>query len=219
MGAAGSRGRAGRRAGALALTAALLSGCGITATDPIESGGPGTIPWAGSDQWLLVFLESEDKALVPVYRARPSKERLILPNAPVEAALRALSAGPTAMERGTGLRSEIPEVQHDKLMAALMDKRIVVKIPFEIAGLSDTAVWQVICTAAYAVDTSGWTEVILAGSDGYTAPAMCDAHVDFVRSGKRPELSPVPPVELRGGTGGTAWRKESESAGVEQPVG
>ncbi|QDY80345.1 hypothetical protein [Streptomyces qinzhouensis] len=196
-GAHGTLRRSGRRAGALVLAVALLSGCGISGTEPIEAGGPGAIPVPTGPPWMLVFLESAEGALIPVYRERPPKGRITRPDQPMDEALQALFEGPTPMERDTGLRTALPRLPGaGPTGAARVDQRIAVKLPFRIASLSDTAVWQTICTAVYAVDPTGWTEVMLSGIDGTTVPTMCDAEVDSRRSGQRPELSSMGPGEL-----------------------
>ncbi|MET8825566.1 hypothetical protein ABZX40_31770 [Streptomyces sp. NPDC004610] len=199
---ADARGRvplAARRAGAAVVAGALLTGCGISATDPVEAGDPAVIglPLA-PENWSMVFLRSPSGRLVPVFRARTWGELPPKPPVLVAEAVEALFEGPTPEERATGLTSTPLRLPPDRPVRVSVDGEfaLTVRLPLALDALDGTALRQVVCTAALAHERRGWTQITLAGTDGTMEATPCDAAIDIVPSTVRPSLAPPRPEEL-----------------------
>ncbi|MEV7283426.1 hypothetical protein AB0O01_02455 [Streptomyces sp. NPDC093252] len=187
-----------RRAGAAVLAGALLAGCGISATDPVEAGDPAVIDLTLSpENWMMLFLRSPSGRLVPVFRARTWSELPPKPPVLVAEAVEALFDGPTPEERATGLTSTPLRLPPGRPVRVSVDGEfaLTVRLPLALASLDSTALRQVVCTAALAHDRRGWTQIVLAGTDGTMEGTPCDAAIDMVPSTVRPSLAPPRPEE------------------------
>ncbi|MFF9847749.1 hypothetical protein [Streptomyces litmocidini] len=96
-------------------------------------------------------------------------------------ALAALLAGPSGVDAAAGLTTDLPTSPKPPFVEELEhptpEGRRVVRIrsPFPVRGLTETAVQQLVCTAAYAEDGGGRVDVTLAGVDGTLPTTRCEA--------------------------------------------
>ncbi|MEU9337025.1 hypothetical protein AB0D49_28310 [Streptomyces sp. NPDC048290] len=186
-----------RAGAAVALAGVLLTGCGISGTDPVEAGGPAVIDLNLSpESWTMVFLRSPSGRLVPVFRERdwgggPVEDRVL-----VAEAVQTLFEGPTKDESLTGLTSTTVRLPAEPPVGASIDSEfgLTLRLPLPLASLDDTALRQVVCTAAMAHDRRGWTQVTLAGTDGAMEGTPCDAAINVVPSTVRPSMKEYPGV-------------------------
>ncbi|WP_225799724.1 hypothetical protein [Streptomyces sp. NK15101] len=94
--------------------------------------------------------------------------------------LAALLDGPADVDTAAGLTTALPasaKPPHAEEIKALNpeDRRIVrLRSPFPVRGLSQAAVQQLVCTAAYAEDGGGRVDVSLVGVDGTLPTTRCD---------------------------------------------
>ncbi|MCX5390466.1 hypothetical protein [Streptomyces sp. NBC_00094] len=94
--------------------------------------------------------------------------------------LTALLAGPNEAEAATGLTTALPHgagsphVQEEKTGGTEGRRLLRLRAPFPVAGLSDAAVRQLVCTTSYAEDRSGRAEVAVTGPDGALPTARCE---------------------------------------------
>lgn len=96
--------------------------------------------------------------------------------------LAALLAGPGGADTAAGLTTDLPKSAQaprtEQVTAAGLtpEGRHTVRIrsPFPVGDLSDAAVQQLVCTAAYAEDGGGMVEVILTGADGTLPATACE---------------------------------------------
>ncbi|MFE2040240.1 hypothetical protein ACFXAZ_04775 [Streptomyces sp. NPDC059477] len=179
------------RAGAVALAATLLAGCGISATEPVEAGGPAVIDMVlTSDNWIMVFLRSPTGGLIPSFRERPWAAPPPKPPLLVAEAVESLFEGPTAEERANGLRgTQRPLPPGQPVQVAVGgEHEVSVLLPLPLDSLDDTALRQVVCTASYSHDRRGWAQVVLRGTDGTLEATSCDVAVDVIPSSVRPSL-------------------------------
>ncbi|MFE5945435.1 hypothetical protein [Streptomyces sp. NPDC056480] len=96
-----------------------------------------------------------------------------------------LLAGPSEHERAAGITTALPEAKGDTPTMLQASKgttspgnparRLVwVRTPFPVKKLSEAAVRQLVCTAAYAEHPAGLVEVSLSGPDGILPTTRCD---------------------------------------------
>ncbi|THA60958.1 hypothetical protein E6P78_26085 [Streptomyces sp. A0958] len=173
--------RGGRALGALLPVLLLATGCGIRATDVVEAGEPATVEVAPAGQLgtLLYFVSSSSASrLLPVVRtADPQdygKGKAWEDDRPAgaPATLALLFEGPNASERAAGLRSELP-VGGVKAGVELSAQGVQVTLSIRVAGLSQAARQQLICTAARARTADRTEAVTVTGTDGVIGPEHC----------------------------------------------
>ncbi|MFF8834970.1 hypothetical protein [Streptomyces sp. NPDC015130] len=93
--------------------------------------------------------------------------------------LAALLAGPNDAETAAGLTTALPRgvaaphVTEDKPGGTEGRRLLRARAPFAVTSLSEPAVRQLVCTAAYAKDRLGLAEVVLIGPDGALPVATC----------------------------------------------
>ncbi|SED45297.1 hypothetical protein SAMN05428939_5237 [Streptomyces sp. TLI_105] len=102
------------------------------------------------------------------------------PQVPIDRALAALLAGPAGADTAAGLTTDLPVSEkpaHAEATEILTPEgRRVVRLrsPFPVRGLSEAAVQQLVCTAAYAEDGGGMVDVSLVGVDGTLPTTRCE---------------------------------------------
>jgi len=87
--------------------------------------------------------------------------------------LGALLAGPGGADRQAGLTTELPESGELIRVESDGEGGIRLRTPFPARELSEGAVAQLVCTAAYAVDRSGTPAVTVTGPDGALPETTC----------------------------------------------
>ncbi|MGW7824098.1 hypothetical protein ACWGLF_39730 [Streptomyces puniciscabiei] len=95
---------------------------------------------------------------------------------PIERALRLVLAGPRPEEAAAGIGTSLPAVTGRKTVeVALYSAREVrISLPMPLGGLDGTALSQLICTTAYAMDSPETITVRMTGRDGRTNTGTCD---------------------------------------------
>ncbi|MFJ3764980.1 hypothetical protein ACIPQJ_12110 [Streptomyces sp. NPDC090082] len=96
--------------------------------------------------------------------------------------LAALLAGPAGPDTEAGLTTDLPKgtraprTEQVTVAGTTPEGRRTVRIrtPFSVRDLSDAAVQQLVCTAAYAEDGGGMIEAILTGADGTLPATRCE---------------------------------------------
>ncbi|MER5306611.1 hypothetical protein ABT034_02260 [Streptomyces sp. NPDC002773] len=93
--------------------------------------------------------------------------------------LAALVSGPRPTEADVGITTALPEsdrMPHVETLGATAEGSLLIRLraPFPVTGLSEAAVRQLVCTAAYAVHPAGLAEVSVSGEDGLLPAARCD---------------------------------------------
>ncbi|MEU6323787.1 hypothetical protein [Streptomyces sp. NPDC047009] len=164
----------GRAVAAFAAAAAVLTGCGVQATDAIEAGGPATVSvFPGPRQRVLLFFLSPEGRLAPVDRLAP-KSRFspkLTEQPDVRKVLAELFAGPLANERKAGLHTGLPRLKGPVGIGSAPGG-LTIRIPLPVRHLEETAISQVVCTAALAQGDDD-TAVTIEGEDGTLPPAHC----------------------------------------------
>ncbi|KPI00756.1 Lipoprotein LpqB, GerMN domain-containing protein [Actinobacteria bacterium OV450] len=155
-------------AAALLLGGPLLAGCGIKPTGVIESGAAAKVIIPGPGTLGTVYFVMPDGRLAPVpEQDQPAKS-------PVSVLMRLL-IGPLDEEKAAGLETRVPAPADRKppfgLSAGVSGDVLEVRLPFAVAGLSDTARRQLVCTAA---STNPKYTVVLRGPDTSVGPARCE---------------------------------------------
>ncbi|MFD8205307.1 hypothetical protein ACFV2S_02660 [Streptomyces sp. NPDC059695] len=132
-----------------------------------------SLSWGGSET------EADRKARGAVsgpssqeHGARPATDKV----------LAALLAGPAAADTAAGLTTDLPKGQQaprtEQVTAAGITpegrRTVRIRSPFPVRDLSDAAVQQLVCTAAYAEDGGGMVEAILMGADGALPATRCE---------------------------------------------
>ncbi|MBP0456716.1 GerMN domain-containing protein [Streptomyces montanisoli] len=165
-----------RRRAALALwlpAAALLAGCGVTATGPERAGPPaeGRRVEVRAHVFRVYFLTS--RGIWPVARTAPE-------DAGPQGALDALLAGPTPSEHARGLLTALPPGTH-RVKARASRGAVDLYLPWLVSELDRTAVSQLVCTAAAAPGIPGSAkvpDVVVriheSGLPGEVWPVLCD---------------------------------------------
>ncbi|MEW2471871.1 hypothetical protein AB0919_43990 [Streptomyces sp. NPDC046994] len=166
----------GRAVAAFATAAAVLTGCGVQGTDAIEAGGPATvIVYPGPGQRVLLFFLSPEGRLAPV--SRPGRKSRFSPTGieqlDVQEVLSELFDGPLATERRAGLRTGLPRLKGPVGIGSAPG-RLTIRIPIPVRHLEETAIGQVVCTAALAQGDED-TAVTIEGEDGTLPPAHCQS--------------------------------------------
>ncbi|MFF6791127.1 hypothetical protein ACFY9C_18860 [Streptomyces filamentosus] len=194
------RRRAGAVAAGLLLAAAAATGCGIQGSEVVEAGVAPTVALAQiPESRILLYFLGPDGELMPVSREvpfsyRPAPERTergtfdgtgtgfeIDADHPYASGLAtvkvlaALLAGPRPAEQRAGLVTELPAAGELVRVESDGAGGIRLQVPFPARELSGRAVSQLVCTAAYAVDSSGTRAVTVAGPDGTLPEATCPA--------------------------------------------
>ncbi|MEU8934338.1 hypothetical protein AB0D30_31190 [Streptomyces sp. NPDC048409] len=173
--AARRRSRGGfRRAAAAVPAALLLVGCGIQQSDVVDAGSPATLlVRPGVSDGMLLFFRSGDGRLVPVPRATPVS-RGASRDTPVERALDLLLAGPQPQETAAGIGTSLPASAR-VVQVVFRPQETRVGLSVALDELDATALDQLICTAAYAVQGREDSTVVLSGRGGGTKTGTCDA--------------------------------------------
>ncbi|AXE23718.1 hypothetical protein C0216_09800 [Streptomyces globosus] len=163
--------RGAARAASAAAAGLLLAGCGIKTTGVVESGAPAEIavsaPSGTADS--LVYFLTPDRRLIAM------RSGYAEPGA--QGALFRLLAGPSQRELASGLGTALPAV--DAGLAATTTTTgpvgdvVEVHLPINVAGLSDLARSQIVCTAV--ADAASQVEARLRGQDTVLAPEPCRA--------------------------------------------
>ncbi|MFF3862786.1 hypothetical protein [Streptomyces sp. NPDC002209] len=156
-------------AAALLLGALVLTGCGIKPTGVIESGDAAKVVYPDAHTKGTVYFVMADGRLAPV----PEKDQPA--DSPVSVLMRLL-IGPLDQEKAAGLQTQVPAPPDRKppfgLSASIVSgETLEVRVPFAVAGLSETARRQLVCTAASVNPRYG---VVLHGPDTSVGPARCD---------------------------------------------
>ncbi|NYI07893.1 GerMN domain-containing protein [Allostreptomyces psammosilenae] len=161
----------------------LLSGCGIPATGVVGAGLPatGVLPPAATDaptegpqpsaaSRVLTLYFVLDGALLAMARDAPATSG-------IDTAVRSLLEGPDGEESGQGLTTELPPLL---AAPAIQTEGATVTVEFlpSPTELSDTAVDQLVCTAAAAHRQRAWEQgpprVIVVRPDGATVERSGD---------------------------------------------
>ncbi|MEU6310841.1 hypothetical protein [Streptomyces sp. NPDC047014] len=164
-------GRGIRSAAALAGCALLLTGCGIKTTGVIESGHAAKVQVPDGSGATLYYV-SKDGRLVPTpfgfagYTVSPA----IL--------VRLLMEGPRDAARQAGLTTELPPLPNERTdgfgaTPYSPEQGIRVRLPIPVAGLSETARLQIVCTVAVSAVKDVVTQVTLQGTDTTLPAAEC----------------------------------------------
>ncbi|MFD5622429.1 hypothetical protein [Streptomyces yangpuensis] len=170
-----TRSRATAAAAALTGCALLLAGCGIKRTGVIESGHAATVKVPGSKNAATLYYVSKDgDRVVPVPFSIGTDYML----APVPL-LRILLDGPIGPASAAGLTTALPKVSDAQSETATVskyvpDKGITVSVPFPVAGLSDLARKQLVCTFGVSVVPDTLTPVAIQGTDTTLPAADCN---------------------------------------------
>ncbi|WP_051839346.1 GerMN domain-containing protein [Streptomyces sp. NRRL F-5126] len=155
------------------LAAALLAGCGVTATGPSRAGAParGQRVEAQAHVFRVYFLTS--RGIWPVARTAPE-------GAGPQGALDELLAGPAPSERARGLVTALPSGAH-RVRARASRGAVDLYLPWLVSELDRTAVSQLVCTAAAAPGIPGGErpqDVVVriheSGLRGEAWPVLCD---------------------------------------------
>ncbi|MGW9029628.1 hypothetical protein ACWGQ5_37025 [Streptomyces sp. NPDC055722] len=167
-------GRAVAACTAFATAAAVLTGCGVQQSDAIEAGGPATVTvYPGPRQRVLLFFLSPQGRLAPV--SRPDRKGRFSPTGieqlDVHNVLAELFAGPLANERKAGLHTGLPRLKGPVGIGSASGG-LTIRIPLSVRHLKETAISQVVCTAALAQGDDD-TAVTIEGEDGTLPPAHC----------------------------------------------
>ncbi|MFE5853009.1 hypothetical protein ACFQ61_07275 [Streptomyces sp. NPDC056500] len=173
---------------ALLLTA-LLTGCGISATDPVEAGDPAAIEVSpGQPGRMFLFFRSPVGALVPVPVIGDTWGEQTPRYMASSKFLAMLFAGPQPEERAAGLRDGLPDLPPGGRIVVVPaeDGGTTVHLPIPLADLDDTAVRQVVCTTAYLVAPDSPGVVRLSSKDGTTEFTTCDADTTAATVAPRP---------------------------------
>ncbi|MFI8278289.1 hypothetical protein ACIGBH_26145 [Streptomyces sp. NPDC085929] len=164
-----TRVRTAAAAGAALLLGGLpLTGCGIKPTGVIESGDAAKVVFPDAHTKGTVYFVRSDGRLAPV----PEREQPA--ESPVSVLMRLL-IGPLDREKAAGLETRVPAPADRKppfgLSASVFGETLEVRLPFAVAGLSETARRQLVCTAA---SVNPRYAVVLRGPDTSLGPAGCD---------------------------------------------
>ncbi|MFI9466088.1 hypothetical protein ACIHBQ_01205 [Streptomyces sp. NPDC052492] len=148
--------RRGRRGGRTAplltglVTAVVLAGCGVPASDVIEAGAPAggmadpsPAPTEAPASVSLFFLTDGDGDGAP--RAFP---RLADDAGDLEGVVRLLFEGPNVKEAAVAV-TELPRLKNAPRVSVAGDGTVTVRLPGETAPLSRLAMLQLTCTVAY----------------------------------------------------------------------
>ncbi|AWW43113.1 hypothetical protein [Streptomyces cadmiisoli] len=175
-----------RRIAAALPVALLLAGCGIQRTGVVEAGGPATIEMPRDRRAaMLLFFRSPDGGLSPVSRPnfQGSAADLAQNEVPprfAEKAIMALLAGPKgADETAAGLSTSLPRATGGESVGVkpVSETEALARVPVALDELDDTALRQLICTIAYAVDDDGRALVRMTGTYDSAASGSCDLDV------------------------------------------
>ncbi|WP_411073569.1 hypothetical protein [Streptomyces sp. cmx-4-7] len=105
----------------------------------------------------------------------------------VDKALAALLSGPRTEEAAVGATTALPgggtrapRVETDP--GGPPDPALRLRAPFPVKGLPETAVRQLVCTAAYAEHPAGRAEVTVLGPDGTLPATRCEGGVSAGRT-------------------------------------
>jgi hypothetical protein len=147
----------------------LLAGCGIKTTGVVESGAPAEIAVSAPDGSAdsLVYFLTPDRRLTAVRSGYGAEG--------AQGALFRLLAGPSRRELASGLGTALPAV--DAGLAATTIRTgpvgdiVDVDLPIDVAGLSDLARSQIVCTAV--ADAASQVEARLRGQDTVLPPEPC----------------------------------------------
>ncbi|MFE5676912.1 hypothetical protein ACFQ7B_22625 [Streptomyces erythrochromogenes] len=170
-----TRARAAAATAALAGCALLLAGCGIKRTGVIESGHAATVKVpGGKNTSVLYFVSKEGDRLVPVPFSIGTEYTL----APTPLA-RLLLLGPTTgPASAAGLTTALPRVPDGQVDAVTVmkspEKGVTVSVPFAVAGLSDLARNQLLCTVGIAAVPDTRSRVSIKGTDTVLPAADCN---------------------------------------------
>ncbi|MFD9718814.1 hypothetical protein [Streptomyces sp. NPDC059076] len=171
------------------LLTALLTGCGISATDPVEAGDPASIEVSpGQPERMFLFFRSPAGALVPVPLVVAGWGEQTPRYVASSKFLAMLFAGPQPEERAAGLTDGLPDLPPGSRIVVVPAEEggNTVHLPIPLADLDDTAVRQLVCTTAYLVAPDSPGEVRLSGKDGTTESTTCDADTTAATVAPRP---------------------------------
>ncbi|MFH8620836.1 hypothetical protein ACH4A8_02865 [Streptomyces vietnamensis] len=94
--------------------------------------------------------------------------------------LAALLSGPAGADTAAGLTTGLPRSENAPRAEAVEGltpegrRRVRLRLPFPVMGLSDAAVQQLVCTTAYAEDNGGRVDVTLISVDGARPATRCE---------------------------------------------
>ncbi|WP_078908312.1 hypothetical protein [Streptomyces vietnamensis] len=94
--------------------------------------------------------------------------------------LAALLSGPSGADTAAGLTTGLPRSKNAPRTEQVEGltpegrRRIRLRLPFPVMGLSDAAVQQLVCTTAYAEDGGGRVDVTLISIDGTRPATRCE---------------------------------------------
>ncbi|QES47430.1 hypothetical protein DEJ50_05915 [Streptomyces venezuelae] len=164
-------GRPVAAAGAAALLALLLSGCGIEPTWVIESGQAASVSVGDPNGTAMIYLVDPAGRLAPVPRHR-------YPPYSAPELVRLLMNGPEEADTAAGLTTELPsgpekDLFHATAFTNRSDGVLEVRVGFPVARLSPLARRQVLCTVAFATPGRGSSELVLTGPDGSLPAERC----------------------------------------------
>ncbi|MFB7515284.1 hypothetical protein [Streptomyces sp. NPDC056144] len=177
-----------------------LTACGIQGTDVVEAGGAATVGVNQiPEEQLLLYFVGPGGAPTPVVRnvGLPFGEAMDGRNGsgladlsrtdpsdhgPVttDKVLAALLAGPRPEEASAGLTTVLPRgagsphVSEEESGGTDGRRLLLLRAPFAVTGLPDSAVRQLVCTTVYAEDDTGRAEVTVTGPDGALPTATCE---------------------------------------------
>ncbi|APU42935.1 MULTISPECIES: GerMN domain-containing protein [unclassified Streptomyces] len=154
--------------------ALLLAGCGIKRTGVVESGhAAGVKVPGGKTAAVLYFVSKDGDRLVPVPFSIGTDYTL----APTPL-VRLLLNGPSGPAAAAGLTTALPQVPDAKTDAVTVSKYsqengLTVTVPFAVAGLSQTARNQLVCTVGASAVPDTLSPVTIRGTDTTLPSADC----------------------------------------------
>ncbi|WP_413760741.1 GerMN domain-containing protein [Streptomyces sp. MMBL 11-3] len=151
----------------------VVTGCGVSGTDPMAAGRPavGGQALEGAEPLRVYF--TTEQGTWPATRPAPD-------GAGPQEAVDALLGGPTSAERARGLTTAVP-TGNGQVRARASAGTVDLDLPWPVAQLDRTAVSQLVCTAAAAPGVPGGrrsqdvlVRVHEPGAAGAPWDVMCD---------------------------------------------
>ncbi|MEU2280446.1 hypothetical protein ABZ614_00515 [Streptomyces sp. NPDC013178] len=166
----------GRALAVCVAVTALLTGCGVQQTDVIEVGGPATVSvYPFPEQRMLLFFLSSEGRPAPVSRQVRTDADVKAGMGPVDGqkVMTLLFEGPMPHEREAGLRTGLPRLGKKGVVVKSSRDVVDVVLPFDVRSLGESALRQVVCTAAYVDGGDGVAKVRVVGDDGTLPSSYC----------------------------------------------
>ncbi|MFI8388729.1 GerMN domain-containing protein [Streptomyces sp. NPDC085540] len=167
-----TRSRAAVATAALVSCALLLTGCGIKRSGVIDSGHAATVKVPGAKSTIVYFLSKDGDRLVPT-PVTGFEGHDINP----EVLLLMLLEGPRGRAAEVGLTTGLPQPTALKdgslAVSPYSHAGMTVRVPFAVAGLSELARMQIVCTIGISAVRDVISPITLMGTDTTLASADC----------------------------------------------